>query len=399
MSMLLGLDIGSTRTKAIIRDARDGIVARASAPTPVLRGEPDRRDHDAVWRTLSDLVAELPPALRAQVSGVAVASVGEEVVLLRPDGSSGGPTPCWYTLAPRRASGAAHTAILSWQLFDDLRADEPAALTSAASFTDLGSWVTMRIAGLPASDAFLDLSHASRTGLLSVGGEWDAAAVAACGADLVTALPRLVESGARIGTVSPAVARAWGLPADVRVHAGGHDHFCGALAAGIDRPGDVFVSVGTSESVVQLIDRGRLAEIPDPGEHGFFVRGGLGYLHRSQPSGRDIAALLQAHGSPSIDDLYAEIADSDRAPSAAAAAFDAELRRQARDSAQLIRALTSTSGRDARRIVIGGVPADSPHWRAVRAEALAGHAEFVREPELAGMGAALLAAAPEEDAR
>ncbi|MFD5225943.1 FGGY family carbohydrate kinase [Microbacterium sp. NPDC058342] len=400
MSVLLGLDIGSTRSKAILWNEREGIIARASAPTPVLRGEPDRRDHDAVWSVLTAVVRQLPAPLRDEVRGVAVASVGEEIVLLRPDGTSIGPTPCWYTLAPRQVPEGPDTAILSWQLFADMRAAEPSLLRSAASFTDLGSWVTMRIAGLSASGSFLDRSHASRTGVLSVDGEWDAGALAACGADLVAALPRLVESGDPIGAVAPAIAAAWGIPVDVRVHAGGHDHFCGAFAAGVGQAGDVFVSVGTSESIAQLVDRHRLADIREPGEHGFFVHGGLGYLHRSQPSGRAIAALLEAHGSPRIEDLYAEIADPDAVPlSAAASAFDTELRRQAHDSARLIDTLTSTSGMPARRIVIGGVPADSPHWRAVRSEALGGEAEFVREPELAGMGAAMLAATKREDRR
>lgn len=405
MSVLLGLDIGSTRSKAILWDGRAGILARASTPTPALPGDPDLRDHDAVWGVLSVLVSKLPASLRGEVRGIAVASVGEEIVLLRPDGSSAGPTPCWYTLAQRQVPGGPDTAILSWQFFADIRGDDPATLRSVASFTDLGSWVSMRIAGLPASEAFLDRSHGSRTGVLTAYGEWDADALAACGADLVAALPRLVESGDRIGVVADAVAAAWGIPSDASVHAGGHDHFCGALAAGVGHHGDVFVSVGTSESIAQLVDRDLLTEISDPGEHGFFVQGGLGYLHRSQPSGRAIAALLDAHCAPPIDDLYAEISDSAAGSlSEAASAFDAELHRQAQRSAQLIASLTSVSGVPARRIVIGGVPAESAHWRAVRTAALRSGAfgrdpEFVREPELAGWGAALLAATNTEDPR
>lgn len=403
MSVFLGLDIGSTRSKAILWDECQGIVARASAPTPVLKGEIDRRDHDAVWGVLTALVTELPASLRGEVRGVAVASVGEEIVLLRPDGTSAGPTPCWYTLAQRRVPGGPDTKILSWQLFADMNASEPSRLRSAASFTDLGSWVSVRIAGLEASGAFLDRSHASRTGLLSASGEWNADALAACGADRVEALPSLVESGALVGRISPGIAEAWGLPDDVRVHAGGHDHFCGAFAAGVGQAGDVFVSVGTSESIAQLVGRSRLADIREPGEHGFYVHGGLGYLHRSQPSGRAVAALLDAHGAPHIDDLYAEITGVDgeeRSP--AAVALDTELHRQARSSARLIGTLTSTSGVPARRIVIGGVPAESAHWRAVRIEGLESEGleedvEFVREPELAGKGAAMLAATNVEE--
>lgn len=400
MSVHLGVDIGSTRTKLVLWDEAFGIVARASAPTPVLHGDVDRRDHEAVWDVLVGLAAELPTSLRHEVVAVAVASVGEEIVLLSEEGRSLRPTACWYTLSRARREGDPETAILSWQLFADLRAAAPEVLSAAASFTDLGSGVTMRLAGLPAAEAVMDRSHASRTGLLTADGEWDADELRASGAALVTAAPRLVESGARVGVIAPEAAEAWGLPPGVRIHAGGHDHFCGALAAGVRRAGDVFVSVGTSESIVQLIDRARLREIEEPGEHGFYVGGGLGYLHRSQPSGREIAELLDAHGGPDIADLYAEIADPEGASiSPAAAALDAVLRRQAQSSAELIAGLTRTSGAPARRILIGGVPVTAPHWRELRRRALDGEVEFVYEPELAGTGAAMLAATTTENER
>ncbi|WP_101844502.1 FGGY family carbohydrate kinase [Zhihengliuella sp. ISTPL4] len=400
MSVHLGVDIGSTRTKLILWDETDSIVGRASAPTPVVRGAVDRRDHEAVWGVLTGLAAELPPSLRREVVAVAVASVGEEIVLLSEEGRSLRPTPCWYTLSPLHTDGDSVRRILSWQLFADLRAAASETLSDAASFTDLGSGITMRLAGLPAAEAVMDRSHASRTGLLTPDGDWDADQLRASGAALVTAPPRLVESGAQVGVIAPDVAEAWGLPHGVRIHAGGHDHFCGALAAGVRRAGDVFVSVGTSESIVQLIDRARLRTIEDPGEHGFYVVGGLGYLHRSQPSGREIAGLLETHRGPDIADLYAEIAGSGGASiSPAATALDAALRRQAQSSAELVAVLTRTSGVPARRIVIGGVPVTSPHWRELRRRALDGEVEFIYEPELAGTGAAMLAATTTENER
>lgn len=405
MSLHLGIDIGSTRSKALLWDDRDGIVARASTDTPVLRGDLDRRDldrrhHDEVWRVVTDLVTQLPAGLRAGVVAASVASVGEEIVLLKADGSSLGPTPCWYTLTERRSHGSPDNAILSWQLFADLRAEDPSLLDAAVSFTDLGSWICLQMVRRPAVDAVMDRSHASRTGLLTAAEEWDATELAASGADLAGTPPRLVESGSHIGAIAPDVAAAWGVPSDMRVHAGGHDHFCGALAAGVSHAGDVFVSVGTSESIVQLVDRRDLVDLAQPGEHGSFVRGGLGYLHRSQPSGRTVAALLAAHGSPDIDALYAELMGPEREElSPAAAALDAEIRRQAQDSARLIGSLTATSGVPARRIVIGGVPAGSAHWRAVRREALDVSPEFVLEAELAGIGAAMLSTAEKEHDR
>ena len=47
----------------------------------------------------------------------------------------------------------------------------------------------------------------------------------------------VVSGGAPLGRVTPAASEATGLPATAEVAAGGHDHVCGALAAGVIAPG------------------------------------------------------------------------------------------------------------------------------------------------------------------
>ena len=46
----------------------------------------------------------------------------------------------------------------------------------------------------------------------------------------------LPPSGVKIGTVLPEVASATGLPTSCVVATGGHDHLCGALVIGVNRP-------------------------------------------------------------------------------------------------------------------------------------------------------------------
>jgi len=61
-------------------------------------------------------------------------------------------------------------------------------------------------------------------------------------------------SGTAIGTVCKEVAEKTGLPQQAIVCTGGHDHLCGALAAGVTRPGHLLESMGTASAIVALSD-------------------------------------------------------------------------------------------------------------------------------------------------
>ena len=71
--------------------------------------------------------------------------------------------------------------------------------------------------------------------------------VAGIDADL---LPTPHQSGTVIGEVTRQAAEETGLAPGIPVAAGGHDHICGAFAAGVIEPGKVLDSMGTSESLV-----------------------------------------------------------------------------------------------------------------------------------------------------
>ena len=58
---------------------------------------------------------------------------------------------------------------------------------------------------------------------------------------------RVVESGTAVGTLSPEIAEATGLPKNVILAAGGHDQTCAALGSGVTGPGRGVVSTGTAE--------------------------------------------------------------------------------------------------------------------------------------------------------
>src|SRR5438270_12714756 len=62
--------------------------------------------------------------------------------------------------------------------------------------------------------------------------------------------PPAFPSGTAIGSVSKEVAELTGFPQQAIVSTGGHDHLCGALAAGVTHPGHLLESLGTASVLV-----------------------------------------------------------------------------------------------------------------------------------------------------
>ena len=83
---------------------------------------------------------------------------------------------------------------------------------------------------------------------------WDEQTLAQAGIDPGLLAP-LVSAGTPLGHITSDAAALTGLPTTAVVAAGGHDHVCGALAAGVTRPGQMLNSLGTAEAVFLPIDQ------------------------------------------------------------------------------------------------------------------------------------------------
>jgi sugar (pentulose or hexulose) kinase len=126
-----------------------------------------------------------------------------------------------------------------------LRREHP-ELAGAARFLSVPEWAVVCLGGAPVSE----LSLASRTGLLDVGEARPfAGAVALLGRNL---LSEVVLAGTPAGDACHEA-----LPASVRgavLTVAGHDHQAAALAVGAARPGQLFNSLGSAESLARCVD-------------------------------------------------------------------------------------------------------------------------------------------------
>lgn len=423
----LGIDVGTTHTKVLALDVGTGVVgALESAPTPVIRdaqGEAHRPAEvlENVLRLVARVVEALPDP--GAVRALSVASVGEEVVLLGHDERPISDAITWYD--PRGLDEArvfltgagAHLALTrrwppdaTFSLFKLLwlRRHAPDDLSAAATWTDLGDFV---LHGL-GSEVVMDWSHASRAGAFDiVDRTWDPDTIAAAGLDLT--FPRLVPGISVVGTLAEHHASRLGLPADLALVTAGHDHLCAAYGAGLRSTSELFLSAGTSEAHLSLLERPLEGDTAKGIDQGCYVDDRTWYAHVNIHSGhffRQWRGLLYADASD--ESMYGElqaattvgidftVTDDLRLGRLDAVPYDAErasmmravLEGLADRSATIIERLESAAGRPYEQVLVAGRPAGIPFWRTLRQGVYHRPMAAVDEPEPTAYGAAVIAA-------
>ena len=280
--MYLGIDIGTSSVKAVLIDERDGIVAQASHPLDVSRPQPgfSEQDPEQWWQATCAALDELQVQQRdvlAQTTAIGLSGqmhgatlVDTRGAVLRPcilwnDGRSDVECaelerdwPALRTITGNRAMPGFTAPKLRW-----VRKHEPEIFARTAKVLLPKAWLRWKLCG----EFFEDMSDASGTLWLDVGRRrWSEDALAACGLTLEH-MPRVVEGSAVAGALAPSLASRWGMRRAPLIAGGGGDNAAGAVAVGAVRPGDAFVSLGTSG--VLWATTARFAPNPEHGVHAF----------------------------------------------------------------------------------------------------------------------------------
>lgn len=263
--LLLGIDVGTSRTKAVLVDPAGAEVASGARPTPFEeRSQGVEADVDALLATVAAVVAELGDGV-AGVAAVGVAGLAESGAPLDAAARPLAPVLAWHD--PR---GAEAVALLDERFGDGLARRTGRRLRTVSSVAKLG-WLSangvggvrwwlgvpelcvLRLTGARATD----FSLASRTGAYDVRRRLAMPEVPAALGLPGDVFAEPAPAGTAMGAVTVAGAEWLGVPTGVPVTVAGHDHLAGAVGAGAG-DGDLVNSVGTAETVV-----GRSATVPD----------------------------------------------------------------------------------------------------------------------------------------
>ena len=269
MALLLGIDIGTSGTKAIAVDESGKLVASASAdyelltPQPLWAQQRPRDWWDATCKVCQQIIAQVGSE---NISSVGLSGQMHGLVLLGKDGLVLRDAILWCdqrtqaqcdqitSLVGRETlvSETANPVLTGFTAPKILwvRQHEPHIAERAAMHLLPKDYIRFELTGEYATE----VSDASGTSLLNVAKrKWSEKVCDALDVSLDT-LPRVYESFEISGRISSKGARATGLKEGTRVVGGGGDQAAGAVGNGIVRSGIISVASGTSGVVFAFAD-------------------------------------------------------------------------------------------------------------------------------------------------
>ncbi|MCU0514717.1 MAG: FGGY family carbohydrate kinase, partial [Anaerolineae bacterium] len=266
MTLLLGIDAGTTVIKAALFDAAGQERGTASRPAPVLMPQPGwmEADMNAIYDLMVATIREVLATTGTPGRAVAAIGLTGNMVgawLIDADGAPVRPAILWNDgrtlpwLAARTAatpefmthifhhSGSVMQPGCTLPLVRWLAAEEPAALARARAVLNCKDWLSFKLTGNIANDPTQAAVFPGDTRARSYAEDlfgW-------LEVDAYRHLfPPVVESAAVMGTLHAAAAAATGLAAGTPVVAGAGDVPATALGAGAVQPGVACTLLGTS---------------------------------------------------------------------------------------------------------------------------------------------------------
>lgn len=264
MAYLLGIDVGTSGTKTLLADADGRIVASATVDYPLHAVRPGWAEQDAEdwWnaavagiRRVQEKAAVRPD----EIVGIGVTGQMHSSVLLDEAGKVIRPPILWCdgrTTAECRqieadVGGRSRLIELTGNPALEgftapkiiwLRNHEKESYDRIKTVMLPKDYIRYRLTGEIATD----VSDAAGTLLYDVRQrQWSATVVESLGLD-PSWLPPVAESAEVVGTINEAAASQTGLKVGTPVVAGGADNTCGAIGAGVVKPGQALVSIGSS---------------------------------------------------------------------------------------------------------------------------------------------------------
>ncbi|GIQ68100.1 xylulokinase [Xylanibacillus composti] len=263
---VLGVDLGTSAVKVLLVDRTGAVKAEATSVYPLIQEKSGYSEQDpAEWVSgTSNAIREAlqkAGAAGQDVEGISFSGQMHGLVLLDEAGKPLRNAILWNDTRTTKQCreieqvlgadllGIAKNPALEGFTLPKLlwvKEHEPELFAKAKQFVLPKDYVRYRICG----EYHMDVSDAAGTLLLDVKRkQWSERIADAFGIPL-SMCPPIVEAHACVGEVQAEFAQASGLAAGTKVFAGGADNACGAIGAGILKPGMAMCSIGTSGVVL-----------------------------------------------------------------------------------------------------------------------------------------------------
>ncbi|MFL7893927.1 MAG: xylulokinase [Anaerolineales bacterium] len=265
MKYLIGVDLGTSSTKAALFQIDGKMVAESAADVPIYYPEPGvvEQENEDFYRTAAQTVkncireSDIDPkgivaiAFDSQMAGVGAVDENFESVsrfdswldmrcepYIKYLEENFGELITTLTGCPPTCDHG--PKILWWQN------ERPEEYQQIAKFIMPGGYVAGKMAGLKADQAFIDHTYVHFSALSNaLQGDWSQEICDRTGVDM-DRLPQIVEPWHVVGEVTAQAASDFGLAPGTLIAAGCGDTAAGALGAGIVKAGMLFDTAGTA---------------------------------------------------------------------------------------------------------------------------------------------------------
>ncbi|PTX56287.1 xylulokinase [Litoreibacter ponti] len=277
--MYLGLDLGTSGLKGLLIDADQAVVAEAAAPLTVTRPHPGWSEQaPADWLSAASAVMEQLAAKSdlSAVKGIGLSGHMHGATLIDARGDVLRPCILWNDTRSHAEAAALDAdpqfrAVSGNIVFPGftapklawVKAHEPDVFKATAKVLLPKDYLRLWLTG----EAVSEMSDAAGSSWLDTGArDWSDDLLAAT--DLSRDhMPALVEGSASSGGLRAELAANWGLRPGTPVAGGGGDNAATAIGMGVTKPGQAFLSLGTSGVV--FAPTASYAPAPETAVHSF----------------------------------------------------------------------------------------------------------------------------------
>ena len=268
---LVGIDVGTSGTKAILADENGRVEDSCTRTYPLNTPRPGWAEQDPTWwwQAVKEALAQILSGVdKSAIAGVSFSGQMHGLVALDREGSVIRPAILWCDQRTekqcawitekaggldqlvKRTNNQMLTGYTGGKILW-LRDEEPEHFQKMVRFICPKDYIRFKITGI----ADTDVSEASGTGFFDVKNRtWHRELISLAGLDFGI-FPEAHESTELAGHVTAEAAAETGLPEGADVYYGGGDAVIQAVGSGLAAPGVLGVVVGTSGNVSMGLDR------------------------------------------------------------------------------------------------------------------------------------------------
>lgn len=280
--LVLGIDVGTTGTKAFLMDGSGKIIGQGYKGYQSFRGTGGIVEQDAEdwWKAVQESVRMACSFEKAkQLKAISLSTQGASSLIMDEKGIPQCRAITWMDsralpqkeeLENARGSDWFYEKT-GWPLNVSLDAtkalwikEEKPNLSKGNLFVSTQEFIHFKLTG----KAIIDSSNAAMRQMMNLKNKkWDQEILELVGLS-ESFLPEIIPSGEYIGKVTAEAAEKLGIPKDVSVYNGAHDQYCCALGSGSVSEGDTFLGTGTAWALMHnskdpLFTKSKIA----PGPH------------------------------------------------------------------------------------------------------------------------------------